>query len=363
MKKVFCFIFLFVFMFSMVSSVSIETKDSYDLGETFIAEVKGNFIEDIGLADINFYRRHMQTSFENVFIESFENRTFIYFDISLDKVVDDYSVVISDVLHVKGAEESREDVFVNFSIVSDVVPFSVSPGVIYTEGIYDLEIKNYIEGEIEIKINPSSEAQDVENSEEGAGFFESLFGGDEEENETLDDEIETAYFDEGSFVVKEGEVGVISFEPSIKGWSSLILGYENTTYEIPVYSKEVVVVVEENDTEEENESVEENDTSVEENDTADEPVTIDEPSTPTCDELNGTTCNKTQKCNQKYVDSRGGNCCLGVCENVEESSLGKTIGWVIIIALAFFIAWFFKKKYRKPAEKIDLEKVAKGKKK
>jgi hypothetical protein len=359
MKRIFCFVFLFIFMLSIVSSASIGAKDSYDLGETFIAEVEGNFLETILVSDIVFYRRHLSTSFENVEIESFGERTFIYFDVPLEKVADEYSIIITDVLHKKGVEETREDVFANFNISSEIVQFSVSPGVVYAEGDYEIEIVNYQENEIEIEIN-SGEMVSESLVVEEQGFFESLFGS-EEANETVVSG--TTYFDEGSFIVKEGEVVTKLFSPEKEGFDYLILSSGNQSYEIPIYFEGVLIEEEEivggeNETFIEENVTAENETFIEDNDTLKEI----EQSVPTCEEKNGTVCNKTQECSGEEVTARKNHCCLDVCENVEEASWGKMIGWIIIIALGFFVAWFFKKKYRKPAKKIDLVKVSKGKK-
>ncbi len=83
--------------------------------------------------------------------------------------------------------------------------------------------------------------------------------------------------------------------------------------------------------------------------------------TKTCSEWNGTICGKDEECEGKIEGAKDGACCFGTCKKIEESSTGKIIGWVIIIVVAGFLIWFFKKRYKGAKKPIDLLKIAKGK--
>ena len=83
----------------------------------------------------------------------------------------------------------------------------------------------------------------------------------------------------------------------------------------------------------------------------------------TCQELGGEICSENQKCSEGTEIAHDGNCCLAECVEKETGgSKGKVIGWTIIIAAVIFVFWFFKTKYRGAKKKVDLLKIAKGKK-
>jgi len=66
----------------------------------------------------------------------------------------------------------------------------------------------------------------------------------------------------------------------------------------------------------------------------------------TCKEMGYLVCNESERCEGNTTYGSAAKCCVGTCVQVKKSSTGKTIGWIIIIALAFFVAWFLKKKYQ-----------------
>lgn len=85
--------------------------------------------------------------------------------------------------------------------------------------------------------------------------------------------------------------------------------------------------------------------------------------TKTCEELNGSFCSKSQKCSGEQVTAQNGICCLAKCEEKKKSSAGKIIGWGIIIILVALYIWFYLNKYKKTKSKVNLLKVAEGKRK
>ena len=78
----------------------------------------------------------------------------------------------------------------------------------------------------------------------------------------------------------------------------------------------------------------------------------------TCEEMGGFHCEDNQVCNVNETDSFTGDCCIGICEDVEENSLKKVIGFTIIFAVGIFLAWFFLVKYRRTKRrKSDLKRI------
>ncbi|MFQ5532014.1 MAG: hypothetical protein ACE5ES_05345 [Candidatus Nanoarchaeia archaeon] len=89
----------------------------------------------------------------------------------------------------------------------------------------------------------------------------------------------------------------------------------------------------------------------------------------TCEEHGGVKCNSEagETCSEDSIKSKDGFCCIppGICETEGngDDPTGKIVGWIILILVAVFLVWFFKKKYGKPGGKVNLLKVARGKKK
>lgn len=84
--------------------------------------------------------------------------------------------------------------------------------------------------------------------------------------------------------------------------------------------------------------------------------------TKTCEELEGEICEKSQECSADQITARDDICCLGECVEKKKSKAGLIIGWTIIIILVALYGWFYLKKYKKTKKKVDLLKVAEGKK-
>ena len=82
----------------------------------------------------------------------------------------------------------------------------------------------------------------------------------------------------------------------------------------------------------------------------------------TCAQMGGVMCSEKEKCDEDPVYAKDGVCCLGTCVSKNESTTGKLVGWVIIILILAFLIWFLKSKYKGTNKKVDLFKIAKGKK-
>lgn len=81
-----------------------------------------------------------------------------------------------------------------------------------------------------------------------------------------------------------------------------------------------------------------------------------------CEELNGSFCGKSQKCSGEQVTAQNGVCCLAKCDEKKKSSIGKIIGWGIVIILVALYVWFYLSKYKKTKSKVNLLEIAEGKK-
>lgn len=80
-----------------------------------------------------------------------------------------------------------------------------------------------------------------------------------------------------------------------------------------------------------------------------------------CSDLEGTICASGQECSGETAYTNDGVCCLATCNEAPKSSRGKWIGWGIIILILIFVIWFFKKRYRGVKRESDLAKLMKKK--
>lgn len=67
-----------------------------------------------------------------------------------------------------------------------------------------------------------------------------------------------------------------------------------------------------------------------------------------CAQINGTLCQEANmKCDGTKKYAVDGICCIGTCSVEKKSSLGKYIGWAIIIAILAFVGWFYLRRYKR----------------
>jgi hypothetical protein len=326
MKKLFIFFVLIILAFQIVSSVSIESKDIYKKGENFIAKISGNFVNPLTKENIHFYRGHTETFFGSFNLTKIGSDYYVSFQIPLEKPEENYSISLENIKYKISGQVIEEPVNKSFQLSSEVVPFLVSPIVFSANENYSLNIESLANENIIVKIDKEGEKSDFDLNvgEEKNIIFNLGFG---------------------------EKLVTINFE------------YNGEIYSIYVYeygSLEQVIPPEENITQEENFSEENqtvNESSEEKgffdflfrdnsntNDSIDENDSFDK--ILTCDEIQGIVCNQSSTCDGELKDAKDGKCCIGKCVIKEETSVGKIIGWSLIVAIALFLTWFFKVKYK-----------------
>lgn len=82
----------------------------------------------------------------------------------------------------------------------------------------------------------------------------------------------------------------------------------------------------------------------------------------TCSELGGKFCESNEKCSVDLTIAKDGVCCEENCIEKPSGSYGW-LGWLLLIAVIGFVAWFFFKKYRgvKGETKLPFEKKSERK--
>jgi len=329
MKK-FLIVFIFLFLLSFFSAASINMNEEFDSGETLIANIKGNFVTPITDSNVFFYRGHVRIPL-TYDVQKINNEYYVYAQL-LDKEENNYSISIEDVTYFVGSGTSTEDIVKTFTITNLTADFSVNPGFLYTSKDFSLELRNLQESEIT-----------VDNSE-----GESL--------DLLSGEIKDLDFDISNMA---NETGLVFIE----------LSTENLIYSIPIYivssSGDSSIIGDEEDVIGDEEEINGDGDffdDVLEEDEEDEVVvelTTEEKEEleRTCANLNGTVCGSGEECTVDQEPLPKGFCCIGgTCEKVKKSSLGRSIGWTIVVFVILFLIYFYRKSKGRGRRKINLLK-------
>jgi len=412
MKKL-IIILTFLLIFPLISSLEFGMKTEFDQGETLLAVVSGNFLDQITEDNVFFYKTHVRTPV--VYDVGKINEDFYIYAMLTGKGQGNYSVKIKDVRYMSGVEIIDEDIIKNFTITENKTDFSLNPGFVITSENFFLEVQNLQEQKITIQIDTPE-------------FFTS----------------------EDSLELKTGETQKINFELNIEDqvFEEIKLSSGNTDYSVPVFvnlpnlteeeerldfkfepstvevsmatdsdAKRIIYILNTGNVEAENISIsvspllepyveispeiiddlnEDANQKIEIDIISDlEPVIIegiitaeagnfstsmtlilnfiedyvpeepegdeDEEIVTTCAQLDGVICGDGERCTGETVPTKDGICCLAQCEEIKKSSAGKIIGWTVVVVVILFLFWFFKK-YKKVKPKIDLLKIGKRKK-
>ncbi|MFA5953848.1 MAG: hypothetical protein WC812_04610 [Candidatus Pacearchaeota archaeon] len=361
MKKIFFALVLILLLIPFVLSIETEINSNYSKGETVIAKVTGNFLENIQKSDISFYRRHLSTSFIPYDVIKIENDFYISVKIGEEKISDDYSIVIKGVPYMNGSKTSNEDIVLNFTILNSTADFSVWPGAIISDTDYSLKVQNLKENSIEIFIDGVDIATPTNNNETNestsGGFFSWLFK-NSVTNETTDSGLSG-----DSITLLSGEIKELEFSATNKTQkTSIKLSSTNTEYIIPAYliynSENFNYSSEENNTiinETINESSEDEELTDEEiEEMENEEIFEEDGILKSCVQLNGTVCQTTETCNGTKQYASNVTCCIGNCIKEEKNSkTTKIIGWILIAIVAIVILYVIKTKSKKSKKPVS----------
>jgi len=150
MIKSVIFILILLLIFPIISAVEVDMETNFSQGQTLMARVSGNFLETIFKENIFFYRRHFRTPMD-FDVGKIDNEFYIYAQL-LDKIPDNYSLVIKNAKYMKGSQISEEDIVKNFSIIESIADFSINPGFIITDDDFFIEVQNLQDYKITIQI-------------------------------------------------------------------------------------------------------------------------------------------------------------------------------------------------------------------
>ncbi len=140
MKKEIIFLLAFLFLLSQISALEITTqKQIFKQGETFLATLQGNILEEIKEEDIGFFEEHVEQPFDFGF-EKIQNTYYIY--ATLPYVEKNYSLKIEEVYFKENNKVQTLDLKKEFSISDQTAEFYVKPGALKTEDDFTISIYN-----------------------------------------------------------------------------------------------------------------------------------------------------------------------------------------------------------------------------
>ena len=341
-KLFFCLVVL-VFLLPMFSAVEITMNSNFSKGETLLTKVSGNFLEPLYKEDIFFYRQgHIKVPMEYEIMQ-IDNDYYIY-ALLTNKLADDYTLSVEGATYMQAGRVSQEKIAKNFVILNKTADFSISPGFVLTATDFIIKIQNLQNKNISVKISLNSTNLFIKN------------------------------FQSNILNLKPDETAEVEFGLGNETlFKSITFSTKNQSYSLPVYA--FVPVYEKKNFQEiqQTENIEKkvvnkssaNETkenaNISKQNKIENKTIIQKATTKTCAQLNGSICETNQTCNGESEYARDAVCCLGYCKDMKGKNTGKIIGWSMIFIILIVVLWFFKKK-SKVKEKVNLLKIAKGKK-
>lgn len=414
--KRFSLFLLILLLVPLISAVEFDVNDEFSQGETLMAKVSGNFLQPLQKENVVFYRGHVRVPMEHD-IKRLEDEYFIYASL-LGKEENNYSIALENIQYMSGAEVSEEDIVREFSINNQTADFWITPGFANTNP-FTIDVQNLQDNEITIEMKTKEDVEDageeyqepidIKSGQTKSIEFlietpEPVFRWIEISTENLaynipaslpavEVEVEELFrIEPDSFIVSSatgqettrtvyiyntGEEALrditISLSDSLKDYASIseteisrINPDSNAPIEITFSSEQEIEVEGHIKAEQDLEIVyceisakflqDYIDTTI-----PPDPETSEEK---TCAELGYPICSSDQVCSSgDLVYAKDSPCCVGVCNERETSGRGALIGILIIVVVAGFVIWFFKKKYKGAKKPLDLLKIARGKKK
>ncbi|HTZ42135.1 MAG TPA: hypothetical protein VMC07_02945 [Candidatus Omnitrophota bacterium] len=423
MKKSLILLLAALSLFPLISAAQIEMKSNFTQGETLIAAVSGNFLEQIQEQNILLYEGHNRVSFIPT-VGQMQDEYYIYGQLA-GKSPGNYSLIIRGISYFESGQTKTDDIISNFTITDNQTDFTVTPGFLQTIGNFSINAENFKDTSITV----SSFIKNSTQAPQNPGFFGFLTGSSSTSNE-----IETQ--------IPAGKSEAISF--SADNYSNqliyAVLDSGNTHYEIPVF-------ISGNATSGENESqlsfnpperkvsmvansstfiyiyldnsgqtdlsdiflnvsnslapyvfISNNSFSLDKNSSIQIRANISSGTkdgifignisassgnltsyfflslnfskayTPsgntslfqTCSELGGQFCNSNETCSTPFQNAEDGKCCTGTCKPVSSNS-GAIVGWILAIVILLLVIAFFVWRFMKAKRPFNLLSIAKGK--
>jgi len=177
MKKVILSFSLLIFLISFSSAVSIEMDETYQRGETIIAEIFGNLLRLIEKEDVQLFRKHIQVPIDYD-VKRIGERHYFYGIAPLNE--ENYTLKINNILTNVEGVEMEIDFEQNFSTTSELVSYSLKPGFAIFEKDFEFSLTlnddlnkeisiDFPESRVEI-LSPGENKVKINSVENDTGF-------------------------------------------------------------------------------------------------------------------------------------------------------------------------------------------------
>ena len=385
MKNKFVFLFIFViFSISLVSSLGINMKNTTQLGENIVVRISGNFQTPLTLKNIAFLRKeYLPTTMAPVSLTKVNGDYYFYLNIPLEKVSDNYTMKISGIKYMKQGKWVMDPVEKNFTIINKTVPFTINPAFVIGNNSVTLYLTNMVPNK-DLKIYTVNETKTLieinSPNSDSSGFLSTLFKSNTNSTNSTNKTnssvttITKSPLANQTIILKDGALNqpVKIQAPLTAGFKTINFYYNDKAYGVLAYfpNNRTTPAVENkkdnssvNNTKFTNLSIN-NNTNLTLNNQTNRTI-VQNSDAENCSQLNSIKnitsvpmTNNSLSCNGTTYITLSQKCCNGNLINPNKSSSsGKTIGWILFIAIIIGIIWFVKKKYSRAGPgKVDFSK-------
>lgn len=150
MRRTLIFIVAVLILFQTVGAVSSNLHDSYQPRETAIGKLTGTILQPISAGQVRLMRNNVQISFDYG-IQKLGSDYYIWF--VAPATVNNYSLIIEDVVTVVNGQTTVQDYRKDFSVIGEVVAYNVRPGIILSSQNFELVSNVYSDENQNIEVS------------------------------------------------------------------------------------------------------------------------------------------------------------------------------------------------------------------
>lgn len=159
-KKRACILLLIALIIPFSLAISTDMKENYMSGETMIIKISGNILESITSEQIKFvdYSIGYKELALDYDIRKIGESHYIYAvmpylqDLPENESMQ-YTLLIEDVATTVNGQRSEVDFMQNFSVSDEIIPYSITPGVIVSSDDFEVQVNLNLDENVEISID------------------------------------------------------------------------------------------------------------------------------------------------------------------------------------------------------------------
>ncbi len=372
-----------IFLIGLSSALSTDMKAKYAPGETMIVKVSGNIVDPLSVRQVSFLRAGNVQEVPTVYDLKKLGDTYYLWALA-PKIANTYTLILRDVATTVAGTPTKIEFRQNFSVTGNLTDYIISPGLVITDGAFQVHVQLYADEERTIMTDfPQKRDIILKPGDTVVDFpFENVIGS-QVKMITLGRYAFPVYFTGGSSPVNSN--ASFSFAPtyltktlSLKEKNKSVnfrlvnIGKEEIKNIRMVYSSDVFTLIpDEETTLKSGESktyaltllksdgirVQEQISARAGERTIVLPIRIDFTENITenvssdndssglyrCSELGGNICTNNQQCTGSVNASQEGNCCVGTCieKKVDTGGESSTLGYVLAVLVILGLGYLY----------------------